>query len=117
MIYVNCGHNPPLVMRRDGTTCWLQPTAPVVGLVDQWSCTTGELELGAGDTLVLYTDGVTDAMDDEGDFFGEERLAELVRRHRGTPPPQLLETVIQAVTRFSGKVQEDDLTVVIARGV
>jgi sigma-B regulation protein RsbU (phosphoserine phosphatase) len=116
MIYVNCGHNPPLVMRRDGTTCWLQPTAPVVGLVDQWSCTTGELELGAGDTLVLYTDGVTDAMDDNGDFFGEERLVELVRRHRGTPS-QLLETVIQMVTRFSGKVQEDDLTVVIARGI
>jgi sigma-B regulation protein RsbU (phosphoserine phosphatase) len=116
MIYVNCGHNPPLVMRRDGTTCWLQPTAPVVGLVDQWSCTTGELELGPGDTLVLYTDGVTDAMDDDGDFFGEERLVELVRRHRGTPS-QLLETVIQAVTRFSGKVQEDDLTVVIARGI
>jgi serine phosphatase RsbU (regulator of sigma subunit) len=114
---VNCGHNPPLVMRRDATTCWLQPTAPVVGLVDEWSCTTGELEVRAGDTLVLYTDGVTDAMDDDGNFFGEERLVELVRRHRGAPSAQLLATLMETVTRFSGKVQEDDLTVVIARGL
>ncbi|HEX2341348.1 MAG TPA: SpoIIE family protein phosphatase [Vicinamibacterales bacterium] len=114
--YVNCGHNPPLVMRRDGTTCWLQPTAPVVGLVDEWSCTTGELEVRAGDTLVLYTDGVTDAMDDDGNFFEEERLVELVRRHRDMAPAALVQTLIETVTRFSGKVQEDDLTVVIAKG-
>jgi sigma-B regulation protein RsbU (phosphoserine phosphatase) len=115
LIYVNCGHNPPLVMRCDGTTAWLQPTAPVVGLFDEWSCTIGELEIRTGDTLVLYTDGVTDAMDDEGNFFGEERLVELVRLHRGTAPSQLLDTLIDTVTRFSGKVQEDDLTLVIAR--
>jgi sigma-B regulation protein RsbU (phosphoserine phosphatase) len=103
-------------MRRDGTTCWLQPTAPVVGLVDEWSCTTGELEVRAGDTLVLYTDGVTDAMDDDGNFFEEERLVELVRRHRDMAPAALVQTLIETVTRFSGKVQEDDLTVVIAKG-
>jgi len=94
LIYVNCGHNPPLVMRCDGTTAWLQPTAPVVGLFDEWSCTTGELEIRRGDTLVLYTDGVTDALDDEGNFFGEERLVDLVRRHRGTAASQLLDTLI-----------------------
>jgi serine phosphatase RsbU (regulator of sigma subunit) len=56
-------------------------------------------------------------MDDNGNFFGEERLVELVCRHRGTPAPKLLETLIETVIRFSGKVQEDDLTVVIARGI
>ena len=64
---------------------------------------------------MLYTDGVTDAMDDDGNFFEEERLVELVRRHRDMAPAALVQTLIETVTRFSGKVQEDDLTVVIAK--
>ncbi len=117
LVYANCGHNPPLVVRCDGTTAWLQPTAPVVGLFDQWSCTIAELEIRKGDTLVLYTDGVTDAMDDDGNFFGEERLVELVMRNTRASAGALLEILIDEVTRFSGKVQEDDLTLVIARGL
>ena len=117
LVYANCGHNPPLVVRCDGTTAWLQPTAPVVGLFDQWSCTIAELEIRKGDTLVLYTDGVTDAMDDDGNFFGEERLVELVKRNTRASAGALLETLIDEVTRFSGKVQEDDLTLVIAQGL
>ncbi len=116
LVYANCGHNPPLVVRCDGTTAWLQPTAPVVGLFDEWSCTIAELEIRKGDTLVLYTDGVTDAMDDDGNFFGEERLVELVKRNTRASAGALLETLIDEVTRFSGKVQEDDLTLVIAQG-
>ena len=88
-----------------------------MGLFDQWSCTIAELEIRKGDTLVLYTDGVTDAMDDEGNFFGEERLVELVKRNTRASSAELLETLIDEVTRFSGKVQEDDLTLVIARGL
>jgi sigma-B regulation protein RsbU (phosphoserine phosphatase) len=114
--YANCGHNPPLVMRPDGAVEWLPPTAPVVGLFDQWSCELGSLSIGPGDTLVLYTDGITDAVDDAGEFFGEERLVEWVRKNRRLAAPALLKTIIDAVMKFSGSVQEDDLTLVIAKG-
>jgi phosphoserine phosphatase RsbU/P len=114
--YANCGHNPPLVMRADGAVEWLPPTAPVVGLFDRWSCELGNLVIGPGDTLVLYTDGITDAIDDSGEFFGEERLVEWVRKNRRLAAPALLKTIIDAVTQFTGSVQEDDLTLVIAKG-
>ncbi|MGH3119064.1 MAG: PP2C family protein-serine/threonine phosphatase, partial [Gaiellales bacterium] len=119
LLYANCGHNPPLLVRLDGTTEWLSPTAPVVGLfdIDEWSCDVGELAIHPGDTLVLYTDGVTEAQDGDGEFFDEERLVELVQQHRQLPAPALLQTIIDVVTRFSGTVQEDDLTLVIARGL
>ncbi|HEX2443182.1 MAG TPA: SpoIIE family protein phosphatase [Vicinamibacterales bacterium] len=114
--YANCGHNPPLVMRADGAVEWLPPTAPVVGLFDRWSCELADLVIGPGDTLVLYTDGITDAIDDAGEFFGEERLVEWVRRNRQLAASALLKTIIDAVTQFTGTVQEDDLTLVIAKG-
>jgi phosphoserine phosphatase RsbU/P len=117
LVYVNCGHNPPLLLRDDGTLEWLSPTGPVVGLFDEWKADVGELTLRPGDTLVLYTDGVTDARDDDGEFFGEERLQELVLQHRHEQPGALLDVMIDHVNRFSGTVQEDDLTVVIARGI
>jgi sigma-B regulation protein RsbU (phosphoserine phosphatase) len=65
---------------------------------------------------VLYTDGITDAVDDAGEFFGEERLVEWVRKNRRLAAPALLKTIIDAVMKFSGSVQEDDLTLVIAKG-
>ena len=94
---------------------WLPPTAPVVGLFEEWNCELEERTLHAGDTLVLYTDGVTEAQDEEGGFFEEERLVALVRQHRRLPAQALLRTIVDEVMRFSGSVQEDDLTLVVAR--
>ena len=80
--YVNCGHLAALVLRRDGTVDRLATTSTVLGLFPQWECSVGESHLEPDDVLTLYTDGVTEAFDDAGEEFGEERLVEAIHRHR-----------------------------------
>jgi sigma-B regulation protein RsbU (phosphoserine phosphatase) len=113
--YVNCGHNPPLVVRAGGGHDRLEPTATVVGLIPEWDCTVGETTMAPGDILVVYSDGVTEASSDEGVFFGEERLLETTRAHAALPAEELMRAINRTVHAFSGKEQEDDLTLLVAR--
>lgn len=114
--YANCGHNPPLVLRASGEIDRLPPTAAVIGLFDEWTCTVADMRIEPGDTLVIFTDGVTEAMRGEDEEFGEERLFETIRTHADAPPSVLLNATVSAVKEFSGSSQSDDLTLVIARG-
>ncbi|HXX14723.1 MAG TPA: PP2C family protein-serine/threonine phosphatase, partial [Candidatus Eremiobacteraceae bacterium] len=125
--YVNCGHLPPLLLRagrsskevsetpqveRLGSTC------TVMGLFEAWQCQIGEVELAPGDTLVLYTDGVTEATNADGEEFGESHLLDTLRSHAALPVGPLLNAVVTAVQQFScGKDQQDDITLVIARSL
>jgi sigma-B regulation protein RsbU (phosphoserine phosphatase) len=113
--YVNCGHNPPFLIRADGRVERLRATATVLGLFTDWECEVRETELAPGDLLVLYTDGITEAMSDEGEEFGEDRLLETLLAHRSRPVDDLLKSIVSTVELFSGREQEDDLTLVIAR--
>jgi sigma-B regulation protein RsbU (phosphoserine phosphatase) len=113
--YANCGHNPPLLLRGDGSCERLLPTGPVLGLFEEWQCTTAELRLAPGDLLVVFSDGITEAFDDGGEEFGEARLLELVRSLRDRPAGELVDRVLAEVRRFSGSEQEDDQTLVVAR--
>lgn len=113
--YVNCGHNPPLIIRPDATRQRLEPTATVIGLMDPWDCEVGEAELRPGDLLVIYSDGVTEAQSDAGEFFGEERLVEAVRRHAHLPLAEAGRAIAQTVHAFSQSTQDDDLTLLVAR--
>jgi phosphoserine phosphatase RsbU/P len=114
--YANCGHLPPVLLRASGQIERLGVTAPVVGLFDlPWECATGETALGAGDTLVIFTDGVSEATSDDGDEFGEERLIALLQRHADLPAPALLDAIVAAVGDHGGAEQYDDLTLIVAR--
>jgi len=64
--YVNCGHNPPILLKADGTVQHLSATACVLGTFPQWECSVEEVAMNAGDTLALFTDGVTEAARNEG---------------------------------------------------
>ncbi len=86
--YANCGHLPGLVLRSDDTLDRLGSTCTVLGLFKDWDCSIGESTLCPGDTLVLYTDGVTEAFH-EGEEFGEQRLVDSLRRHRDERPQAL----------------------------
>jgi len=115
--YANCGHNPPMLLRAGGDeVVRLAPTGMVIGLMEPWSCETAEVEIGEGDTLVVFSDGATDALTDEGEDFGEERLLETVRTHLDKSVAELLGAVVDTVRRFSESEQEDDLTLLVARG-
>lgn len=113
--YVNCGHLPPLLLRPDRTIVRLEANSTVLGMFEEWECSTAEVELHPGDTLVLYSDGVPEARSDEGEEFGEHRLAELLRGNAHLKAPALLKTLIESVKAFSGREQEDDITLVVAR--
>jgi sigma-B regulation protein RsbU (phosphoserine phosphatase) len=114
--YANCGHLPPLLLRADGAVERLAVTAPVVGLFERpWECTTGATSVESGDTLVVFTDGVSEATSAGGEEFGEERLIDLVRAHADLDAPALLDAIVDAVKTHSGAEQFDDLTLIVAR--
>ncbi len=115
--YANCGHNPPIVVRADGTVQRLRATATVLGLFEKWKCATLETSLHRDDLLVIYSDGVTEAMNKDGEEFGEGRFLESLRGFRSSTPEVLMNGVVSEVKRFTEGKQTDDLTLVIVRGV
>jgi serine phosphatase RsbU (regulator of sigma subunit) len=111
--YSNCGHPPALLVRGDNSLERLGATCTVVGLFEEWECTMGERELAPGDSVLLYTDGVTEARNGEGEEFGEERLLEAARQP--CPLPELLAAVADQARRFSPHEQADDITLIVAK--
>jgi sigma-B regulation protein RsbU (phosphoserine phosphatase) len=113
--YANCGHPSALLLRADGTVEWLESTCTVLGLFDKWQCRLAGVVLASQDTLVLYSDGVTEAPGDDGEEFGQVRLLDIVRAKKDLPASHLLEAIVAAVQHYSGQEQADDLTLVVAR--
>jgi serine phosphatase RsbU (regulator of sigma subunit) len=113
--YANCGHLCGLVIRGDDTVERLDSTATVLGLFREWGCAVAETSLYAGDTLALYTDGVTEAADGDGDEFGEQRLLDSLQLHSHLPSHLRVSAVLDAVRHHSPHEQQDDITLVIAK--
>ena len=113
--YANCGHLAVLLLRRDGGVERLDSTATVLGLFSQWDCGIAESTIFPGDTVVLYTDGVTESWNEAGEDFGEERLIEAARRNRDLPPRAMIGSIVEAVRQFSPQEQHDDITLIVAR--
>jgi len=115
LCYANCGHLAPLLLRRDSTVERLDSTCTVVGLFREWDCSIAECRLFSGDTLVLYTDGVTETFNEAGEEFGEGRLIEGLRRYRELPPQAMIAAIVDEVQRFSPQEQHDDITLIVAK--
>jgi serine phosphatase RsbU (regulator of sigma subunit)/catechol 2,3-dioxygenase-like lactoylglutathione lyase family enzyme len=113
--YANCGHLCGLVLRPGGRVDRLQSTSTVLGLFDDWECGIGEDALAGGDVLALYTDGVTEAFNDAGEEFGEERLVQALLRGQEQPAQGIVESVLDDLRRFSPHEQHDDITLIVAR--
>jgi sigma-B regulation protein RsbU (phosphoserine phosphatase) len=114
--YTNAGHNPPLVVRAGGGIEELPPTGVPLGLLPAARYTAGEVALSPGDTLVLYTDGLVEALDPGGEEYGLERLKEVCARHRDglcQSLAQALDADLEAFVR--GIPFADDRTIVLAR--
>ena len=113
--YSNCGHPPALLLRGGDGLERLGATCTVVGMFEKWDCAMEERVLAPGDAVLFYTDGVTEAMTDEGDELGEERLLEAARRHRELSPRELLAAVVEHTRGFSLHEQTDDITLIVAK--
>ena len=112
--YVNAGHNPPVVHRKQtGEIHWLTRTAPAIGLAEDFRPKTASVTLERGDSLLLYTDGLTEALNLKMEQFGHERLAELFVQSVNLTMPDIVQVVRQTVNEFSDRVPlVDDATLI-----
>jgi len=123
--YANCGHLPALLLHPGRASEQINPetsalqrlssTCTVLGLFEEWQAQIAGVKFVPGDTLVLYTDGITEAVNGEGEEFGEGRLVNALLSHGHLPVAQLLQCILDQLGQFSRGEQQDDITVVIAR--
>lgn len=113
--YVNCGHPPALLIRADGRVEELSATTMVLGLFDEWPCGMASTSLRPGDTLVLYTDGVTECLNGTGDEFGLDRVVDIARAGSAKTAQAVLDDVVNALRAFGHGDQGDDVTLIVAK--
>jgi serine phosphatase RsbU (regulator of sigma subunit) len=114
--FVNAGHSPGIILRASGASNWLSSTGPPLGILPEASFTAGSESLLPGDTLVLYTDGITEAADPEDEEYGEERLLEVGLSNRNASLDELAEAIEKDVEAHAQGVPfTDDRTLVIMR--
>ncbi len=115
--YANAGHNSAYLLRGNGTDeVLLHPTGPAIGLMEGFLVHTEQVQLDPGDTLVLYTDGVTEAMDRNGVQLGIDRLAGIVRENADRSAEQTVQGIWRAVNAFTDGIQPvDDTTFVVVK--
>ena len=112
--YVNAAHCPPIVVRPSGETAELEATGVPVGLLEGSRYELAGRQLSPGEKVVIYTDGVTEAQDARGAFFGRKRLFDLVRANAGASSSELHDAIQGAVREFTeGAPQSDDITLVV----
>ncbi|MFY9805131.1 MAG: PP2C family protein-serine/threonine phosphatase [Candidatus Acidiferrales bacterium] len=113
--YVNAGHNPPLVMRRDGALFTLGAGGVPLGIFPNSSYTREIIQLQPGDLIVGYTDGVIEALNPAGEEWGVEGLHRSVSENRALCAEEIVHAIFSSVDDFSGGEQRDDATVAVVR--
>ncbi len=114
--FANAGHSPACLVRRTGVIEWLESTGVPLGLIPGMTYELGETLLETGDTLLVYSDGYTEAENPTSDEFGQNRLAEVCLEHKNLEPADLADAVDQALEDFAaGQPFADDRTIVVVR--
>ena len=116
--YVNMGHPPPVLVTGGSrpTVRWLDVGGPVAGAIESARYEIGRERLDAGDTLLLYTDGASEAENDQAEPFAEGRLAAVVSENREQPPDRVIAAVCGAVDAFcADPLSRDDMTLLVIR--
>ena len=118
LTYVNAGHNPPIHVAPSQSipTSWLARTGVPLGIEEDSTYTQESVLLKPGEFIVLYTDGVTEAMDPNDNLFGVDRLQGVLMENQDRPAPEIAAALEQAIDQFTGPIApHDDITIVIAR--
>ena len=118
--YCNAGHNPPFVVRASGDAQeplrWLEPGGPAIGLIEGFEFQQGVIRLEAGDVLILYTDGITEAVNIMEEMFGQERLVQAAAEAMGGSAADIVRGVRERLAEFTGgRPLADDLTLVVLK--
>ena len=117
MRYANCGHLAGLLLRARGGAEQLCPTGTVLGMFREWDGHMGQCQLGPGDLVALYTDGVTEARNAKGTEFGYRGLLRALRKRKSATAKAVVEGVLGEVEAWSAGEQEDDITLIVAKCV
>ena len=116
LTYCNAGHNPPLVVSANGQVRRLECGGPIVGLFEGAQFDQETVSLSQDDWLIVFSDGVSEALSAAGEEYGEHRIVEIVRRNLSASPQQLLEALFGDVRGFAkGAAQSDDITAMVLR--
>jgi len=111
--YCNAGHNPPYILREDNSIKLLDKGGLILGMMNNISYQEGEVQLKSGDLLFLYTDGISEAMNENDEEFEEKRIVELLKSNKSQNSKDLVFTMINAVKEHCGNVpQGDDITII-----
>jgi len=114
--YSNAGHEAPLLIVPDGSVQSLSTGGIMLGIVDGFQFQEETVPFPPGSTLVVFSDGVTEALNEDGRMFGAERVREVVKRMYGNPAEQIRTKLLKDLRAFTGDVlQSDDITVLVAQ--
>jgi phosphoserine phosphatase RsbU/P len=113
IVYSNAGHNPPLLIRGDGSVALLSEGGMVLGIFPENSYNQAEIAAAPGDRLVFYTDGITEARNPEGEEYGEDRLTAAAVEARTRPIEEMKDALLTDVNTFTGGKFEDDATLIV----
>jgi sigma-B regulation protein RsbU (phosphoserine phosphatase) len=116
MTYLNCGHLSPILVRADRTVERLDSSGTVLGMFRAWNGEVRRVSIGRGDTLALFSDGVTEAGIESDAEYGEERLTAMLASLQGESVERMLERILDSVRSFSNGQQSDDITLILLRG-
>jgi serine phosphatase RsbU (regulator of sigma subunit) len=114
--YVNAGNLAPILVRRSGAVVRLEPTALPIGMLPHWSANEKVVEIGPGDLLLMFSDGVAENGFEDGQEFGEDALAAAAVARRNMYPDELVHSLADIVLARS-RMQHDDLTLLAIQGV
>jgi len=116
LVYCNAGHNPPFIMGKNGKVRRLEEGGPVVGLLEFAPYSQETVQLDAGDTIVIFSDGVSEALNAAGEEFGDDRLEKCAAGALDQGSSVLVERIVASVREFTkGAAQSDDITVMVIR--
>jgi phosphoserine phosphatase RsbU/P len=113
LVYTNAGHNAAILLHQDGSLGRLEPGGAVLGPFPNWNYKNEQTEFKLGDRLLLFTDGVTELRNSDGEEFGEARLIELISDNRELDADALRDRIVQAMVSFSGGEFQDDATLLV----
>jgi serine phosphatase RsbU (regulator of sigma subunit) len=114
--YVNCGHNPPFIIHQNGEVQYLSDGGPLLSILDEVVYASGEVELDAGDTLILYTDGIVELFDDAYQEYGLDRLRAIALRNQSAAAEDLIDRILTDARDYAQRYAfSDDLTLLVVR--
>lgn len=117
LTYCNAGHNPPLLVREDGSSMELNAEGAVLGQFPQWRYEQSDLPMKSADRLLIFTDGLIEACNAEEEMFGEQNVARIAQENPGSSARNLLGLLMRAASEHCGRHFQDDASLIVLKAV